>query len=788
MVAAVFAQEATVTGIILDKETGTPLDAASVYLQGPSETDFSITEEDGAFRFLDLPFGAYTLLIQHLAYVNDTMRFVLDQTSPVMEVEVNMNKGSIDIEEVEVVASPFRKPVSTPASIRSVGEVEIRTNPGSGSDIAKVMQILPGVATTSSFRNDLIIRGGAPSENSFYIDGFRIPVINHLSTQGASGGAVSMLNADFIREAELVSGNYPAARSNALSSVFNFNLQEKFDDGVKYRLSAGATNVSADAYGKLGDKVSFIGSVRRSYRQYILKLLGLAVYPVYNDFLGKLTYRPNPKQEISVLGIGAIDKFRVNEDADASEVQAYLVENLPLSDQWNYTVGAKHRLFTRNGLWEVMVSRSALYNKASRDVSTQGQEENTLRYISNELSHRFSTEYIHTVGPLTLRAGGELTKKESDFDVFNLFYDREGLRRAEYTSAIDYLFFGGHLQTDMELIPGRWTISAGFRMDASNFADQLENPLDQFSPRVSTAIKFGPDFRINAGWGIYYQLPGDLTLGYAIGDSLINQSTVRFVRSDQVMAGFEYELPWSGRISLEGFHKRYSNYPFNTREGISQANEGGDFGVAGNSPVISNGRGRSLGLEFMYEQKMFKNWFGTFSYTLSSSEFEDANGQLVPSSWDARHIVNAVIGKVFKRNWQAGLNVRYQSAVPYTPFDPFVSSFVQVWNVNRQGIRDFSRLNSVRGTGVLFADLRVDKKWDLRWGTFTFYLDIENLLSSADSQQVLVYDRTDETGNPVDNPVILNPEAPPAEQRYKLKELQNAEGTLIPTFGFILDF
>ena len=196
----------------------------------------------------------------------------------------------------------------------------------------------------------------------------------------------------------------------------------------------------------------------------------------------------------------------------------------------------------------------------------------------------------------------------------------------------------------------------------------------------------------------------------------------------------------------------------------------------------------SEGVEVMYEQKLFNNWFGTFSYTYSKSRFDNGDGQLLPSAWDANHIVNAVIGKKMNRNWQVGANIRYQSALPYTPFDIYTSSFVTAWDINKGGVRNFDLLNSVRGKSNLFIDFRIDKKWNLSWADLTFYMDIENAMADADSQQILVLDKSDIDGNPVDNAVILNPDDPFAQQRYKLKELQNAEGTLIPTFGFILDF
>ena len=185
---------------------------------------------------------------------------------------------------------------------------------------------------------------------------------------------------------------------------------------------------------------------------------------------------------------------------------------------------------------------------------------------------------------------------------------------------------------------------------------------------------------------------------------------------------------------------------------------------------------------------MLQNWFGTLSYTYGNSEFENIDRELVPSSWDANHIVNAVIGRRFANGWQLGTNIRYQSALPYTPYDLYTSSLIMAWSINNAGIREYSLLNSERGKSNLFIDIRLDKEWNYKWGDVTFYLDLENILADADSQQILVLDKENSNGLIVDEPIILNPNEPFQAQRFQLKELQNAEGVLIPTFGFIVDF
>lgn len=777
-------QDLMILGKVVDSEQGLPVSQALVYgFHSEDRPTYTQTDSNGFFELLLPRREAMDLIISHISYNSDTITVIAGEGPILFKLE----KANNLLDEISVTASPVSRPMETPLSINSVDAAVIQKTPGSGSDIARVMLTLPGVTTTASFRNDLIIRGGAPSENAFYVDGFRVPTINHLATQGSSGGTISILNADLITNADLISGSFPANHDNALSSAFRFNLMDGNRDKLRTRFAIGANNMTLAANGPLGDQGSFVTSVGRSYRQYILKILGLAVYPVYNDFLLKTKFKTSMRNEVTLLGVGAIDKFRVNADVNSSEVQQYLVENLPENDQWNYTLGVKNRYFSKSGIWTITASRNELFNGANRDVTTNGSQETTLKYKSKEISHRFTSEYIHEFGFGTLRGGILGMQRRSEYDVFNYYFGSDGPVVADFNSTVDYWLYGGDLQFSVPIVANRWNISVGARIDGATYADQLNNPFNQISPRVATSIDLTAKLSINGSAGIYYQLPSDVTLAFKVQDTLANRNTVRYIRSNQYVLGAAYILPWYAVFKAELFRKDYSHYPFNTRDNISQANEGGQFGVAGNSPIVSTGTGVAEGFEMMYHQDFYKGWFGKLSYTYSRSEFADLNNRVIPSTWDTRHITNLLAGKRFSKNRQLGLNLRYQSAPPYTPFDLTTSSLVTVWNINREGVRDYSQLNSLRGKPTIFIDLRADKTWDLPWGKFTFYIDLENLLADADSQQVLVLDKTDSSGNPTSDAVILNPQDRPEAQRYKVKEIRNAEGVLIPTFGFILD-
>ena len=152
---------------------------------------------------------------------------------------------------------------------------EIERLPGANRDVSKVIAALPGVAARATFRNDIIIRGGSPGENKFYLDGIEVPNINHFATQGSSGGPVGLLNVNFIREVEFYSGAFPANRANGLSSVLSFKQKDGNKDALITNFALGSSDAALTFDGPIGDKGDFIFSVRRSYLQFLFAALKL---------------------------------------------------------------------------------------------------------------------------------------------------------------------------------------------------------------------------------------------------------------------------------------------------------------------------------------------------------------------------------------------------------------------------------------------------------------------------------------------------------------------------------
>lgn len=333
-----------------------------------------------------------------------------------------------------------------------------------------------------------------------------------------------------------------------------------------------------------------------------------------------------------------------------------------------------------------------------------------------------------------------------------------------------------------KLMKDRLILSAGIRTDFNDYSDDMMNPLDQLSPRISASYILTPKLNANLNMGIYTQLPPYTVMGYrnAQGVLVNQQNNLTYITADHFVAGLEYLPKKATKVTLEGFYKIYSNYPFLTSDSISLANLGGDFGVIGNEPAISTGKGRSYGAELFIQQKLTSSVYGILSYTFVRSEFTDKNNQYVPSSWDNRHVLNITAGKKFKKNWEVGARFRFLGGAPYTPYDAELSSRKDIWDVTNRGIPNYDLLNTQRTGNSHGLDIRVDKKWYYKKWSVNAYVDIQNVYNFQAEGAPYIDVVRDANGQPVQDPNDPS--------RYQTKEIQNLTGTLIPSVGLMIEF
>jgi len=775
----VMSQEGKLQGRIFDNTNNEPLPFANIIVEG---TNIGTTSDlDGNFIFTGLEPGFIRLRASYVGYKQALSADVQITNAKIAYVEIGMEALDTKLEEVVIQASPFQRTEESPVSLQRIGIAEIESNPGSNRDISRVIQSFPGVGSSVSFRNDIIIRGGGPSESRFYLDDIEIPNINHFATQGASGGPVGILNADFISSVNYYSGAFPANRGNALSGVFEFTQADGNKEKPKFRATVGASEMALTSDGPLGEKTSYIISARQSYLQFLFDALGLPFLPTFNDYQLKVRTRFNTKNELKIVSIGALDKFKLNlgiENPD--EEQKYILTQLPVNEQWSYAIGAVYKHFSEKESQAVVLSRNMLNNVAYKYPENDESQPRILDFSSREIENKLRYEVQGRNGYFKYEysVGGEYAKYLND-TYREAFINGENIE-INYDSFLELFKWSASAQLSKNFFEDRLSISAGIRGDANNYSKSMSNILKQISPRFSASYMLTPKFSLNANTGIYKQLPAYTTLGYRDAQNVLKnkENDLKYISVNHYISGFEYKYNPKINFTLEGFYKDYSDYPFSLRDSISLANKGGDFGVVGDEEVVSTGEGRAFGFEITNRIKM-KDFNMIAAYTFVRSEFTDKNDEFIPSAWDSKHLFTITTVKSFKNNWSAGFKWRFVGALPYTPFDYELTSIKQAFDTRGGPFLNYDRINAERLNDFHQLDVRVDKKFFFDKWSIMFYLDIQNLYNyQSESQDYLVRDE-DENGN-----YILTDNG----TRYQLKRIPSTSGTVLPTIGIMVEF
>lgn len=787
---------ATITGVVRDRNTQELLIGATVMLEGTSLG--AQTDIEGKFKISAIPPKSYNLKVQYLGYTTKTVFNIVVNTGNIQNFTVELDPEGKNLSEVVIQSRSFGKKTETPLSVQSLTAEEIKSNPGGNFDISRVIQALPGVGGNTgggAFRNDIVIRGGGPNENVFYLDGIEIPVINHFSTQGASGGPQGILNVSFIEDVTLSSSSFKANVDNALSSVLSFKQRDGNSERLQgnVRLSASEFGLTLD--GPLTKNTTFLASARRSYLQLLFSALDLPIRPNYWDFQYKTTTKLNEKTTLTTLGVGAIDEFRFAVTKNATPENEYVIRANPIINQWNYTLGFVLKRRISNGVINVAASRNMFENRLDRfrDGRINDEAFRFQKIVSQEIENKIRFDVNKYINKWKFSYGGVLQYAKFNNSGFtqitNPIIGSNGLDSipgitAQLKSSIEFFKYGFFGDVNRKFLGDRLSLTFGLRVDANTFTNNGNEIWRTLSPRFSSSYALLSNVNLNASIGRYYKLPIYTALGFRdASGTLVNKSN-EYIGVDHYVAGIEWLPSNTSRITLEGFYKNYFNYPVSVRDGISLANQGTEFGAIGNESIQSTGKGRAYGAEVFFQQKLSKNFYTTLSYTFFYSQYSGKDGKYVPSAWDTRHLISAIAGYKLKKGWEIGVKHRFAGGSPFTPFNQTASR--QNYLLTGNGTLDFGQLNTLRLGAFNQTDIRIDKKWNFKRITLDVFLDIQNILRvKSDAIPAYNFERNaDNTGWATTDgqPIRIDgsngiPVITP-----------NFNDTFLPTFGFIVEF
>jgi len=733
-------------GTVTDGQSGETLIGATVLVEGTSigvTTDF-----DGKFKLTVNP-GSYNVTASYLGYETFTRTNLIVQSKGNADLNFELVPAGKTIENVEITASPFARSLEAPLSLQKLSPEELKTYPGGNNDIAKVVQSLPGISgSIGGFRNDIIIRGGAPNENVYYLDGLEIPNINHFSTQGSAGGPSGLLNVAFIEGVELSASSFGAKYDNPLSGVLQFDQRDgnrrKFNTNFRVSASEAAITLEAILYTVGGDSLTH-----------------------KHDYQYKFSSKIDDYNSLIFTGIGAIDDFSLKAPDDFSPEQQATLEQVPLIEQYSASTGLiwKRRRKDGKGIYNTAISYNRLRNEFSGYEDNQNKEGLLFQTNSTETEYKLRPTYTHFINNWSVSTGFNVIYADYTNDTENF------IQNVSYDSGIDLVKYGFFVQASKANIKDRVDVTFGVRSDANTFTEEKLQLLKTLSPRAGVSVRLDDQdrWRWNATVGSYYKIAPYTVLGYADQDGNLLNKDAKYINSIHFVSGVAYNPTQTSKISIEGFYKLYDDYPISIADGVSLANQGGDFSILGDEDIVSDGQGRTYGLEFLAQQKLVKGFYGILAYTYYFSEFTGADGVFRPSAWDSRHLLSFTGGYKFGKNYELSLRTRVVGQTPYAPVD--LDATLQNYPLT---IVDYDQLGDVFLEPFYQTDFRFDKKWNFKYLALNVYLEVQNLFGQAvPTPPQYALDRTDE------GDLILP---------FQLTQLAAQQGIVLPTIGLVVDF
>jgi hypothetical protein len=720
-----------ITGMVMDSRNKEPLVGANIVIL---ETELGAsTDENGNFYIENVPVGTYRLEFSFIGYKTAFLTDIVVKQSRPTKLEFELLQNAIEGKGITVSAGYFVEDNNTQTSVTGLSREEIRRFPGGFEDVVRTVSTLPGVAVVNAGgRNDLLVRGGGPSENLYTLNNVEVPNINHFSTQGTGSGSLSFVNLDFIENVTFSTGGFGAVYGDKMSSVLSLSLTNGRSDKIGGKFLVSATQFGLNLEGPISNKGNFIISARKSYLDLIFKLNDLPFIPVYTDFNVVANYNLSQKDKLFFIGLAAIDNIDRNQSSLENRVKnASILDN----NQQLYVAGLNYRRLLNHGFFDVILSGNFFQYQLNQ--SDAFEEEYFKSKADEKEINLKATHYWSITNSLGFNAGlsSKVVYNDNTTVLADTIYDRNG-RRIHFSeigvNQINKINASGNkyaafIEFDWLVTP-TLDINFGLRSDYFNF---LDSPL-YVAPRLSLKYRLSSHHSFKISSGIYYQSPSYVWVVNPVNRNL------KALRNQMIILGWNYLIQNDLRLSVEGYYKRYSDIPTGTIPGVTdyivQTNTGTGFGGReddfqsfGYFDMASGSDGLAYGAELLLQKKFSEiPCYGQVSISYGKNKFTAGNGISYPGTYDQRFIFNLSGGYIFNSRWEISTKFRYFTGLPYTPVyrpseNPTNPGFIQ--NLPEEYL-------SARLDAGHHLDVRVERYFYWRNWTIILFLDIQNIYNN----------------------------------------------------------
>ncbi len=700
----------TIKGQVIDNETKTPLPGVTVLIANQSrgaKADF-----DGNFVIKSLPVGSYTLKFSCIGYDPSSKTDVIVKPKRITFVQAALNVSPLQMDDVVVTNGYFAQVEDHPTSAISFSSEEIRRAPGSAGDVSRIIMGLPSIAKVNDQVNSLIVRGGSPMENAFYIDNIEIPNINHYPTQGSSGGPIGLLNVDFIQDVEFSSGGFSSAYGDRLSSVMELSFREGNRDEFDGQLDMAFAGFGITGEGPIANgKGSWLLSVRRSFLDLLVDAIGTGVAPEYSDYQGKLVYDPSPSDKLTLLGVMGIDyigfdKDQAIEDGNITYGKSDIIEGVS-GVNWRHLWNAKG--YSNTSVSYIATKSIADYYEARTDLNLM--DYNSLEYTAQLRNVNFYR--FNPANQLEFGVDGKIVG--TDYDNFISEYTdvlgntTPAIRIDDQISSQKIGTFVNYTWKPFDKL----ALTPGVRFDYFAY-----NENSHVSPRFSFSYKITDKTSFNGSTGIFYQ-----NLPLIILSQRDENKDLKDPVAYHYILGINHLLTENTKLTLEVYDKEYENFPLDpTTPSLFVLDElSYRYGFFFDHPtLVDNGKAYSRGVELTIQKKMAEKFYGLLSGSYFRSRYQDLNGVWRDRVFDNRYTFSAEGGYKPNNKWEFSMRWIYAGGAPYTPFNIAASKTIY------RGVFDGDKINEARYPDYHSLNVRFDRRFNFKGSNLIFYFSVWN--------------------------------------------------------------
>ncbi len=687
-----------IKGRILDYETQKPLIGVTVTIMDSDWT--AMSETTGTYEIMEIPVGYYVVGYELDGYYTDTRTDVMVRPGRTTFVNVEMLAVRIIAEEVRVTADYFPKTPDKPGSQMQFNAEELRRAAGSVEDVSRALYDVPGIVKADEEANDLIVRGGSPVENGFYVDNIFVPNINHFPQWGASGGNICMLNMHFINRLDFFTGGFDASYGNRLSSIIDIGYREGNRAGFQGQVNLSLIGLGAQAEGPFAKgKGSYMFSGYRSYLDIISGLLDTGNPSDYYDIQGKIVFDIDETNRLSLLTINGHSETKEDPDFEQSSgLGNYSFERFNLS-----TVGLNWRhIWSGSGFSDTSLSYS--YMKG-RDDTWAVSDNEPLFFVG------YRNEWItfRNVNQFQL---GAAHKFKFGAEVQYIKFDSHNFGDDEPVN-LDGTF-GTVFMTYLVYPFDNFSISSGLRLDYVPLSERYH-----LSPRLSFSWVLTKRLSINGAYGMFYQqMPLFLLRQHPDNIPLKDMKSRHFV------LGLKYLLLTDTQVTLEAYDKLYNHFPMSPLAPyyfvIDDVN--GDDAMFGNwGRLVDEGKAEARGIEFTIQKKLARKLYGLVSLTFFKARYRDLMGGWHNRLQNNRYIICLSGGFRPNKHWDFNMRWTWMGGKAFTPVDVEKSieyGFPWIWieNINSAYVSDYKNLS-----------LRAERRFYYNKTNLVVYVGVWNL-------------------------------------------------------------